>query len=179
MSQITPPVDFSIIQEIPVSDHVYKYLLKLCGSDRIEANRSTYVGSLVLSLQGRNYDVRPSKKKFTKLFKARISETYYDKNGMYITSENALLFNDQLDKKFRDELFRNMLMNRHLDEKLFLKSMRAYLDFYDITEEDIKVESLYRDFKRKKDDLLANFSINSPAGTKCETSQFVPEKFAS
>ena len=174
MSQITPQVDFSVTQEIPVSDHVYKYLLKLCGGDKIDANRSTYVGSLILSLQGRNYDVRPSKKKFTKLFKARISETYYAKTGLHITSENALLFNDQIDKKFRDELYRNMLMNRHLDEKLFLKSMRAYLDFYDITEDDIKVESLYRDFKRKKEDLLSNFSMNSPAGTKCETSQFVP-----
>ena len=65
-------------------------------------------------------------------------------------------------------------MNRELDEKLFLKIMRAYLDFYDITEEDIKIETLYRDFKRKKDELLANFSLVSPAGTKCETSQFVP-----
>ena len=73
MSQITPQVDFSVTQEIPVSDHVYKYLLKLCGGNKIDANRSSYVGSLILSLQGRNYDVRPGKKKFTKLFYARIS----------------------------------------------------------------------------------------------------------
>lgn len=174
MSQNHPPVDFSIVQNIPVSDHVYKYLLKLCGSDHIDASRSTYIGSLVLSLQGRNCDVRPGKKKYTKLFKARISESYYSKTGLHITSENAQLFNEQIDKKFRDELFRNMLMNSHLEEKLFLKSMRTYLDFYDITEDDIKVESLYRDFKRKKDHILSNFSLNSPAGTKCESSQLVP-----
>ncbi|WBL25102.1 hypothetical protein [Zunongwangia sp. HGR-M22] len=165
---------YSIVQKIPVADHVYKYLLKLCGSDHIIAGRNTYIGSLVLSLQGRNYDVRLTRHKYTKIFRVEITETYYDKNGLFITRENAELFNDQIDKKFRDELYRMMLMNRHLEEKLFLKSMRAYLEFYDITEDDIKAESLYRDFKRKKDDLLANFSLNTPAGTKCEVSQIVP-----
>jgi hypothetical protein len=173
MSQTTT-AEYSITQNIPVADHVFKYLEKICGSTHIDANRSTYVGSLVLSLQGRNYDVRVSKKKYTKIFKADISECYYGKTGMFITSENAQLFNDQVDKKFRDELFRMMLMNRHLDKKLFLQSMRSYLDFYGITEDDIKIETLHRDFKRKKDDLLANFNLVSPAGTKSESSQFVP-----
>lgn len=170
MSQNYPPIEFSIVQEIPVADHVYKYLLKICGGDKINASRCIYIGSLILSLQGRNYDVRPEKKKYTKLFKARISETYYNKTGLHIITENAQLFNDQVDKNFRDELYRNIPMNRHLEEKLFLKSMRAYLDFYDITEDDIKVESLYRDFKRKKDDLLVDLSLNIHAGTKYETS---------
>ena len=175
MSQKLPStVDFSITQNIPVADHVYKYLVKICGSNHITASRSTFVGSLILSLQGRNGDVRPSKCKHHRVFKADISESYWQKNGMYISSENASLFNEQVDKKFRDELFRNMLMNRHLDEKHFIKSMRAFLEFYDITEEDIKLDTLHRDFKRKKDELLSNFNLVSPSGTKTETSQFVP-----
>lgn len=173
MSQITN-AEFSITQNIPVADHVYKYLVKICGKDHIIANRSSFVGSLILSLQGRNGDVRVSKTRYRKIFKADISETYWQKNGMFISSENATLFNEQVDKKFRDELYRYMLMNRELDEKLFLKSMRSFLDFYEITEDDIKVETLYRDFKRKKDDLLSNFNLNSPAGTKSEISQSVP-----
>lgn len=174
MSQITPPSDFSITQHIPVADHIYKYLVKICGGDHIRASRSTYVGSLILSLQGRNQDVRLTNKKFSKVFHADISESYWSKMGLFITQQNAQLFNEQIDKKFRDELFRNMLMNQQLDEKLFLQSMRRFLDFYDITEDDIKVETLYRDFKRKKDEMLVNFSPLSPAGTKTETSQFVP-----
>ena len=106
MSQNPPPVDFSITQNIPVADHVYKYLVKICGTDHIQANRSTYIGSLILSLQGRNQDVRLSKKKYSKIFKAQISECYYEKTGMFITQQNAQLFNEQVDKKFRDELFR-------------------------------------------------------------------------
>ncbi|SDS12883.1 hypothetical protein SAMN04487764_1519 [Gillisia sp. Hel1_33_143] len=178
MSQITPPeiASCSVTQNIPVANHVYKYLLVICGSDYIIANRSTYIGSLVLSIQGRNYDVRCTKKKFTKVFRAEVSETYYSKTGLVITKENAQLFNDQVDKKFREELFRNMLINDHLNEKLFLQSMRRYLDFFNIDEEDIKIETLYRDFKRKKDEILSNFNTVSPSGTKCEVSQFVPQK---
>ena len=177
MSQ-NPPAVYSITQNIPVADHVYKYLRKLCGTDHIEANRNSYVGSLVLSLQGRNYDVGVSTHKFTRIFKAQVNECYYSKTGMFITSENAQLFNDQIDKKFRDELYRYMIMNRHLEEKLFMKTMRAYLDFYDITEDDIKLDTLYRDFKRKKNDILDNFNLTTPAGTKMETSEFVPKKTA-
>lgn len=175
MSHISPPVDFSITQNIPVADHIYKYLVKICGTDHIKANRSTYIGSLILSLQGRNGDVRLSKKRHSKIFKAEISECYYEKTGMFITQQNAQLFNEQVDKKFRDELFRNMLMNKQLDEKHFLKSMRRFLDFYEITEDDIKIEALHRDFKRKKDELLSNFNTLCPAGTVGETSQFVPK----
>ena len=174
----TTTAQFSITQNIPVANHVFKYLIKICGTDHIEACRTNFVGSLVLSLQGRNYDVGLSNHKFTKIFKAEVNECYYSKTGMFITSENAQLFNDQIDKKFRDELFRYMVMNRHLEEKLFLKTMRAYLDFYNITEEDIKLDSLYRDFKRKKNDILENFNLNCPAGTKIENSGFVPKKMA-
>lgn len=177
MSQNPPPtaVSCSVTQNIPVANHVYKYLKVICGSDYIVANRSTYIGSLVLSIQGRNYDVRCSKKKYTKIFRAEVSETYYTKTGLVITKENAQLFNDQVDKKFRDELYRNMLINDHLDEKLFLQSMRRYLDFFNIDEEDIKIETLYRDFKRRKNEILSNFNTISPSGTKCEVSQFVPQ----
>lgn len=178
MSQITPalspPVNFSITQNIPVANHVYKYLMVICGSDHIIANRSTYIGSLILSIQGRNYDVRMKKSKFTKIFKADITEAYYEKTGMHITKENAQLFNDQIDKKFRDELYRNMLINDHLDEKHFIKSMRRFLEMYRIDEDDIKFDTLHRDFKRKKDELINNFNSLSPSGTNCETSQLVP-----
>ena len=181
MSQNLPSslVSCSITQNIPVANHVYKYLKVICGTDHIVANRSSYIGSLILSIQGRNYDVRCSKKKYTKIFRAEVSEAYYGKTGLVITRENAELFNDQVDKRFRDELYRNMLINDHLNEKLFLQSMRRYLDLFDINEDDIKIETLYRDFKRKKDDILANFNTFSPSGTKCEISQFVPGKLRS
>ncbi|MBW2962298.1 hypothetical protein [Mesonia aestuariivivens] len=145
--------DYSITQHIPVADHVYKFLLKRCGSDAIEASRTNFIGSLILSLHGRNTDVKYSKtRNFSKIFSIKVPYSLYDKTGVHISEVNAQLFNDQIDKLFRDEIFVHMLINKDQDKKHFLKSLKSFLTIYDITEEDIKLETLHRDFKRKKDD---------------------------
>ncbi|MBT0607629.1 hypothetical protein [Aequorivita echinoideorum] len=159
------PQDYSITHNIPVADHVYKYLKTRCGTDHIKASRATFMGSVILSLLGRNQDVRPQKNDFRKIFKVDISESYYEKNGMHITPATAQLFNAQIDKMFREELYAHMIIVKSLDKKLFLKSMRTLLDVYQIDEEDIKMDTLYRDFKRKKDQLENNLNLTSTSGT--------------
>jgi len=157
--------DYSITHNIPVADHVYKYLKKRCGNDHIRASRTTFIGSQILSLLTRNADVRPRKTEFTKIFKVTIPESLYGKNGMHITSENAQLFNDQIDKMFREELYIHLLILKSNDKKLYLKSMRSFLSVYGITEDDIKEDTLYRDFKRKKEDMETNLNLTSTSGT--------------
>lgn len=152
---------FSITQSIPVSDHVYKFLVARCGSDEIEASRSTFIGSLILSMHGRNPDVRLKKNNFTKLFKVTISESHYQKLGMHITSENAQLFNDLVDKVFREELYCHALLNKMGNKSLYLEAIRKFLEVYNITEDDIKLDTLYRDFKRKKDMLKGNLKMKA------------------
>lgn len=151
--------DFSITQHIPVANHVYKFLLKRCGTDTIEAKRNTFIGCLIISLHGRNADVRVSKKSnYTKLFHIKVPYQLYDKTGVHISQVNAQLFNDQIDKIFREEIFVHMMINKNQDKKHFLKSLKIFLDIYDITEEDIRLDTLHRDFKRKKEDLEAKLS---------------------
>ena len=55
---------------------------------------------------------------------------------------------------FREELFTHLLVAKNLEKEKFFQSLRNFLEVYDITEDDIKYESLYRDFKRKKDHVL-------------------------
>lgn len=156
---LTPLAEYSITQEIPVADHVYKFLVKRCGGDHIMATRNTHIGSLALSLHSRNLDYRGGKKVFTKTFKITINESHYDKSGMHFSPVNAQLFNDQIDKLFRDELYCHVLFNKNTDRKLFLKSIRIFLELYDIGEDDIKLDTLHRDFKRKKDELSENLNL--------------------
>jgi hypothetical protein len=161
---ITPPAEYAITQHIPVADHVYKYLLKRCGTDHIKASRVTFLGSLLLSLQSRNYDVTPADKKFTKVFSVTIPQHKYDKLGMHITPQIALLFNDQIDKMFRDEMFCHILINKNVDKKMFKKSMEIFLEVYQIDEDDLRMDTLYRDFKRKKTELAKNLNTTSSRG---------------
>lgn len=153
--------DFSITQHIPVASHVYKFLVARYGSDHIQASRKTFAGNLALSLHGRNPQENRSKPKFNRIFKVTISERYYLKLGMHISDENAWLFNEQVDRVFREELFCHALANKANDKKMFLNSIRNTLDMYGITEEDIRMDSLYRDFKRKKEALENNLNLIS------------------
>jgi len=166
MTQPSPSkyVDYSITQNIPVADHVYKYLIKRCGSDELRATRNSVFGSLVLSLQGRNGDVKPKKSSYTKIFKANISEDGHQRLGMFISSENAQLFNDQVDKMFREELFFHVVINKGIDSRMYMDSIRCFLKVYDITEEDIKLDTIYRDFKRRKENFDLQINLVSSAG---------------
>ncbi|MCT8340512.1 hypothetical protein MG296_10640 [Flavobacteriaceae bacterium TK19130] len=166
---------FSITQHFPVSSHVYKYLIRRCGSDTIEASRKSFIGSFVLSLHNRNYDIALSNSDegLDYTFNVIIPMHKYEKVGMHITLENSQLFNNQLDKMFRDELFCHLIINKSREKKTYMKSLRSFLDVYNITEDDIKQETLYRDFKRKKAEMEKNL-LNKTKGTVLETSKLVP-----
>lgn len=174
MNKEIPMADFSITQNIPVANHVYKFLVARYGTDHITASRKTFVGNLILSLHGRNMDVDRKKIGFTKIFRITVSERYYQKLGVHISTENAMLFNEQIDRSFREELFCHALINKKTEKKAVLKSIRDFLDVYDITEDDIKMDTLYRDFKRKKEDLKQNLHLISSHGTETELSVSVP-----
>jgi len=156
--------DFTITQNIPVSNHVYKYLKYRYGSDHMVATRETVVGGIVLSMLNRNNDIRHvSKKSYEKVFKVMIKEEKYLRNGVHIDTRYAQLFNDTVDKMFREELFCHVMINKFSSNEQFNQGIRNFLKVYDITEEDIKYETLYRDFKRKKDNIQTSLLLeNTP-----------------
>ncbi len=162
----TQTVDYSITQNIPVADHVYKYLKVRCGADHIKASRDTTFGSLALSLLGRNNDMRPKKVKYSKCFKVTVPESAYQKLGMYISPENAQLFNDQVDRLFREDLFFHVIINKGISSKMYLNSIRSFLEVYDISEDDLKIDTVYRDFKRRKEDYDSQLNLTPTSGIK-------------
>lgn len=160
----TEPADYSITHNIPVADHVYKYLRTRCGTDHLVASRNNTFGNLILSLQTRNPDVKPKKTAYTRVFQVTVREDSYRRKGMFVTSENAQLFNDQVDRMFREELFFHVVINKGNDNEMYLNSIRKFLQVYDITEEDIKLDSLYRDFKRRKETYEHQLNFTSATG---------------
>jgi hypothetical protein len=153
------PVNYSITESIPVADHVYKYLVKRYGSDTVTATRNDIIGNIVLSSLNRNSDIKLAKPKFNKVFNVVIKENHYLRNGVFIGVKHGQVFNNMVDKLFRDEMYFHVFINNSEDKAKFLEGIRKYLSLYDITEDDIKLESLYRDFKRKKDEY--NLTVNN------------------
>lgn len=143
--------DYSITESIPVANHVYKYLLKKCGSDTYTANRSELIGNIVLSSLGTNPDISISKTKFKKTFHIVIKDYQYLKAGISLGIKTGQVFNKMIDKMFRDEMYCHIIINSNVSDSQYLDGIRKFLEVYDITEDDIKLESIYRDFKRKKE----------------------------
>lgn len=142
--------DFSITETIPVADHVYKFLVKRTGSDTYVAERTDIIGNIVLSSLGKHHDLGLTKNKFTKTFKVVIKEDKYLKCGVFLGVKSGQVFNRMIDQLFRDELYHHIQMNANNEKEKCLEGIRNFLAVYDITEDDIKLESIYRDFKRKK-----------------------------
>lgn len=148
---------FFVTNHIPVPDHVYKFLLKRCGTNHITATRHTFIGSLTLTLLTKNNDVKVSSTpNSSKIFKVDIHEQHFKKLGHSFTSRSAKLFNDQIDAMFRDELYYYAILNKVNNKKLYAQSIRAFLEMYDITENDIKIETLIKGFNRKKSKIETN-----------------------
>lgn len=146
------PANYSITESIPVADHVYKYLIKKCGSNTFTATRNDIIGNIVLSSLGRNSDIKISKPKYKQLFHVVIKEHSYLRNGIFLGIKSGQIFNNMIDKLFRDEMYTHVSINKSEDKDKFLEGLRKYLSIYDINEDDIKLESIYRDFKRKKEE---------------------------
>ena len=167
--------DYSITESIPVSDHVYKYLLKKCGTDTYVANRSELIGNIVLSSLGTNPDISISKIKFKKTFNVVIKDYQYLKAGISLGIKSGQVFNKMMDKMFREELYCHIYINSNLSKDQYLEGIRNFLNVYEITEDDIKLESIYRDFKRKKETLKSRLT---PLGHNKITPILSPKKTA-
>ncbi|MDO6813808.1 hypothetical protein [Tenacibaculum soleae] len=142
--------DYSITETIPVADHVFRYLVHKYGSDTIIAERSDIVGSIILSSLNRNNDLGISKKKYSKSIKVVIKDYQYLKNGVFVSVKKGQVFNKIIDKMFRGELYSHCFINKKLHDDAYIKIIRQFLDIYNISEDELKVASIYRDFKRKK-----------------------------
>lgn len=145
------PENYSITESIPVSKHVYKFLVKRVGADIYVASRKDSLGNIIISSLGNNVDVKHTKvpDHFTELFHIVIKDHIYLKNGVMLGVSRGQIFNRTIDLLFREELFHYMKISASKPSNNYLESMRTFLKCHDITEDDIKYENLYREFTRK------------------------------
>ena len=146
------PESYSITESLPVEPHVYKFLVKRVGSDIYMVTRNESLGNIIISSLGNNADLKKSRtpEKFTKLFHVIIKEHLYLRNSVVLGVQRGELFNKTIDLLFREELFNYLIISKKLNDVSYLDSLRKFLECHNITEDDISLDTLYREFKRKK-----------------------------
>lgn len=137
----------TLIINFPVKPHVYKYLQYKVG-EKLVVSKLDFFGGMVLDILTKRYsDLEAVSDKYT--FPVEISLSYMEKMGVYIDNKVVKKFNNRVDTMFREEMrgFANINFSANRTPKE--ASLKQFLFQYNIDEDDIKFETLLKDFKRK------------------------------
>lgn len=138
--------------EIPVSPHVNKFLNIMYGNNYILDTRSTLGKAIFVLLQKKVKLVKINPEVNNSIFKIKIPDIRTKLGGCYIHQNNINMISQYCDRYFRDILYMNTLIQSVHESENIKKGMRRVLEVFDISEEDIALDSLYRDFMRKRNE---------------------------
>lgn len=133
---------------IPVKGYVKKYLIKRYG-DRHTVSRTSFLGKLILVSLSKHFTRQDicTGKELKYSYKLGLTEKYFKLKGRGLTRNKRFFLAECFEDVLREDL-RQHLDQVSLNGGKVLPELKAWLKHYDITEEDIKFESLYKDYQR-------------------------------
>lgn len=134
--------NLSVVVYFPVDPHVYKYLQKSVG-EKLETSKNSFFGTIVLDLLSKG-DCDINVIKGSLVYSVEISEWNMNHYGIYIDEKIKRKFNSHMDKMFRKELITYVDIQRDRGFRQKESALREFLFYYNITEEDIKFETLVK-----------------------------------
>lgn len=152
----------SFMLSIPVAPHVYKFLNSLFG-EFYYLSMGDSLGSFIIGMLQKEqkmlyYSLKPIKEK--KMYKIVASNSIYEKQGIQLNEREIRYIGVVVDNYFREQCFSTAIFAKQQYGKEIAVSIRDFCQFYNITDEDINYESLYRHFFRKRDENFPNFVSN-------------------
>lgn len=136
----------TITVHFPVKPHVYKFLQKKVG-EKLVVTKNNFYGNLVLDVLSKRYCVLEAVKDDL-TFPVDISLRYMEDYGIYIDKNIIRKFNSQIDKQFKEEIRTFVSINSKANGMQKNESIRQFMYHYNITEEDMKLETLIKDIGR-------------------------------
>jgi hypothetical protein len=136
----------SVVIKFPVKPHVYKYLQNKVG-EALVANKSDFFGSMVLDiLTKKPCDLQSVSGDL--FFPVEVSLRYMERSGIYIDSKIIRKFNMRIDDVFREEMRLYVGLNYKANHIPKETSLKQFLFNYNMSEDDIKFETLLKDLRR-------------------------------
>jgi len=136
----------AVVVNFPVRPHVYKYLQTKVG-EKLNVTKSDFFGGLVLDILSKNYsDLQVVTYEYT--FPVEISVRYMERMGIYIDSKIIRKFNTRVDDVFREEMRTYCGINFRANNIPMERSLKQFLFNYNLSEDDIKFETLVKDLRR-------------------------------
>ncbi len=137
---------------IPCKKYVKKYLIAKYG-EKHTISRNTLLGLFTLEYLEKDFKPELGEMQFDDRYVIEIGEYYFKKKGHSINLAKRKMIGMVMERLVREEIF------QFVDIKVIagsdaLESIREYLKFYKISEDELKLDSIYKAYKRHN-----NFSI--------------------
>jgi hypothetical protein len=140
----------SILLNIPLKNYLVKFVAKEYGKKH-KASKTSTLGLHILDLLTKDF-IKPVRKRYESFISIAIPYSFCVERGHFVKAADFPLLEKKIDKLFRDVLFIHLKVsysNNIFEEKAGVyKRIRNFLKYYDIYEDEIKHETLYRDFDR-------------------------------
>ena len=145
---------FNITLNLP--NYLIKYMRTLYG-EPYAPKACDEIGIYILNVLQRKgsiseYQYR-QKQKQLQPYLLTITTSNYDKRGAIILPQQNALIVKFVDSHFRQEVFRNAVMNRYYYSIPYKFSIINILRSYNIDENDLPYDTLRKDFNRKKEEI--------------------------
>jgi hypothetical protein len=142
-----------LLIKIPMKPHLVKFLTKLFG-DRCRATKTSWFGLDIVNILTKDYQ------KPQKIF---ANDSYYlciVPKTLCITYGHFFFYNELPSIEVKVNRIFNQFMRSHIDLSIkkgedAMDSLRIFLDYYEISEDDYKLESAYRNYTRHKEKSVA------------------------
>ena len=148
---------------IPVPTYVKKFLTQKYG-EALFISKKTTLGIHLLELLEKEFDPKSIYPVLgNDCYRINLSEYYANTKGVVINPMRANDIANYLDRLFREQLFDFMKIHKYQHGQE-LPAIRIFLDYHGITEDDLKYDSIYRDYKRykKKEERTKILKLSQP-----------------
>lgn len=152
----------TIIINMPMKPYLSKFLLKKYGPTH-KVSFYSLLGQFLMEILDKQYRKDKTKVREKSYYPLVVPKTFVEKFGFDMPPRKMKRFEDMLIRLFKNELESHVDITVEYDlyisenDKKYkldvMKAIKQFLNFYNINEDDLKLESLYRDYKRQKKEL--------------------------
>jgi hypothetical protein len=132
---------------IPVKKHVKKYLIKKYGEVHT-ISKNTFLGLLLVELINKDADTSDIDFKGYEKYGFDIPELYFNTKGFSVNRKKLRFLGICLEKLFYEDFHSFVDVELAKGKNNAYQSVKLFMFLYDINENEMKLESLYRNYQR-------------------------------
>ena len=135
-----------IVIQIPVKNHVKKYLIGRYGATQ-KITKKTFIGLILLQILEKKVEKQETSSSTLSNYEVSVPEYYFNTKGYSVDADKLRFLGICLEKLFLDDFYL-FVDHQLLKGGSAYKSIQFFFSLYGLSENDLKVESMYRNYQR-------------------------------